>query len=57
MTLPNISIDKYIKFGYGSVNNKYRFYRNWVGPQTHIDVPVSTTTDTDANTIYLNTSG
>ncbi len=38
MSLPNIAIDKYIKFGYGSVNNKYRFHKNWVGPQTHIDI-------------------
>lgn len=54
----SIGIDKYYKIKYNPQNNKFRFYRNWVGPQTYITLEVADYTYTNLNSIFVNrTSG
>lgn len=56
MGITEFGIDKDYRIKHSPVNNKARFYRNAVGPQSLNLIAVKNYVDTDANTIYFNTS-
>ena len=55
MALLTVHNDIDVRFDYNPQTHKTRFHRNWIGPQTHIDIALASTGFSDVNSIYVNT--
>lgn len=55
-TIPNLYTDSIYQIRYDFETNKFRFYRGWVGPQTHIDIETLPSTIAASSCIYIDSA-
>ncbi|MFA5422211.1 MAG: hypothetical protein WC344_05525, partial [Bacilli bacterium] len=55
-TIPNLYTDKTYQIRYDFETNKFRFYRGWIGPQTHIDIATLPSTIAASSCMHIDSA-